>query len=128
MKKITDLFNKDKRIEKYLNKNGFTKVPTSWPKEMQSIGDKYDNAIQTLRVIGQEYNELLKDYAQKLTGAELKKILESIDVQDLPKGKDKLELVYIDTFKINFEDDKEEKVKPEKKKESAKNKPESKKK
>lgn len=97
----------DKIIDAHLEKQGFTRVPSSWTEDYRRIVEKLRLSNRTLREIGREYNTLLQEHAHTLSVKAIKAELKDIDISTTNiKGEELVEL-YVNTFAINFEDDTE---------------------
>lgn len=99
----------NKIIDKYLEKEGFTRVPKTWINSYRELYEKHELAHKLCREIGKEYNILLKEFAEGKTIKYLKDSLKDINVEcDNVNEKEKLVELYVNSLKVTFEDDHEE--------------------
>lgn len=101
----------DKLVDKYLDKNGFIKVPKSWSEDYRDLVNKTRETNKALREIAREYNNLLREFANEKSIAWLKEALTELKLD--AKGLNKEELIdrYVEAYAVNFEDDTDEEVK-----------------
>lgn len=101
----------DNFIDKRLDKQGFMKVPKSWSKDYVELVEKHRTLNKVLRVLGEEYNEVLRELAECKGVKWIKDALKEIGVE-MKKGINNEELIelYLDTFKVDFEEDTDEEI------------------
>ena len=100
-----------KWICKRLDKQGLMVVPKSWAGDYADVVTKKEVLHKVIRDIGREYNKLLKDYANIAPEKALKHDLKDAHVETKGiKGQDLINL-FVETFRIEFEEDTEEEVK-----------------
>lgn len=99
-------------IDKHLEKQGFIRVPKSWPKDYQDLVEKHRMLNKVLRELGREYNEILQELAENKGPKWIKDSLKEIGVK-VEKGINEEALIdlYLETFKVEFEDDSDEEIK-----------------
>lgn len=100
----------DNWIRNRLDKQGLMVVPKTWAGDYTEVVAKKEMLHKVIREIGREYNGLLRDFAELAPEKKLKTDLKEADVETKGiKGEDLIDL-FVETFKIDFNDDKEEKV------------------
>ena len=99
----------DKLINKYLTKQNFIKVPMSWAEDYKNLFEKHQGLNKIIRTVASEYNFLLREYAECQSVKWLKEALEEVGAI-IPIGNSKEDLIdcYVETFKVEFAEDKEE--------------------
>lgn len=101
----------DKFIKRRLEKQGLIVIPKSWADDYKELVEKNKELHRIIREIAREYDNLLQELAEHKTVSELKKELEEIGIKGNSNSKKELVEAYINTFKINFDDDTDEEVK-----------------
>lgn len=101
----------DKFIGRRLEKQGLMVIPKSWADDYKELVEKNKELHRIVREIAREYDNLLQELAEHKTISELKKELEEIGIEGNSNSKKELVETYINTFKINFDDDTDEEVK-----------------
>ncbi len=101
----------DKFIGRRLEKQGLMVIPKNWADDYKELVEKNKELHRIIREIAREYDNLLQELAEHKTISELKRELEEIGIEGNNNSKKELVEAYINTFKINFDDDTDEEVK-----------------
>ena len=101
----------DKFIGRRLEKQGLMVIPKNWADDYKELVEKNKELHRIVREIAREYDNLLQELAEHKTISELKRELEEIGIEGNNNSKKELVEAYINTFKINFDDDTDEEVK-----------------
>ena len=89
-------------IDKHLKKQGFMRVPESWSKDYRDITEKKLATDKLIRALGEEYNTLLKEFAEGKNIQWLKENLAEVEIDTKGLNKEQLIEAYVNAFKVDF--------------------------